>query len=625
MMADVEGYEELRRIFIEVSKQRSQILNLAELHKQDSTRFIGYIERELNLPPEQKGDYFFAIGHLLNNFSYFELALSSWKYAADEYAKNGAKYQEVLCYSYIASIYYNAKDYPNSIKFNLRGSEIAREAKGELTEFKLLEAKCYSNIGNAFSALEDYRKAIDYFEKQLGIANEVGDMEEKQFSYKGLAKAYLYLEDYRKAIDYYEKALEINAVPIDDSKFYEDLGRAFKQEEDYRKAIDYYEKALEISKEQRDKRSEAIYNGSIGDIYYTLGDFENAISYLERELEIANNEIDSDREKLACYVSLSNAYFDYVTSISANIGYYPDKEALSKGIIEKTFQYHKKALELAREVGDEREESICHANLGRIFLFIFDDIPKAIQYYQKELELRKRLDDRLGESVCYGNLGIAHRIMKDYPKAIEFNKKSLQIAEELHDLESQRITNLDLGRIYYDDNKPETAYAYLKKSIELTEMLGERLIEEGYMISFYSHSPASSAYEYMILVCLNMKTREKKLEALKYVERSKSRAFVDMLATTPMRSTIRVTDELASLMKEEEGYLVKLRQKQTRHLRNRSIAVQPGEIDRILEGLKQVYDKIENIDQEYVLMRRGAPISFDEIKPLLLSFDNTEP
>ena len=58
-------------------------------------------------------------------------------------------------------------------------------------------------------SLGDYRKAIDYYEKALAIAEEIGDKQGKGNRLGNLGLAYSNLGDYRKAIDYYERAIVI--------------------------------------------------------------------------------------------------------------------------------------------------------------------------------------------------------------------------------------------------------------------------------------------------------------------------------------------------------------------------------------------------------------------------------
>ena len=58
-------------------------------------------------------------------------------------------------------------------------------------------------------SLGDYRKAIEYHEKDLKIATEIGDRGGEGGAYGSLGNAYQSLGDYRKAIEYHEKHLKI--------------------------------------------------------------------------------------------------------------------------------------------------------------------------------------------------------------------------------------------------------------------------------------------------------------------------------------------------------------------------------------------------------------------------------
>ena len=110
------------------------------------------------------------------------------------------------------------------------------------------------------SSLGDYRKAIEYHEKHLKIAIEIGDRGGEGRAYGNLGNAYQSLGDYRKAIEYYEKHLKI-AIEIGDrggeGRAYGSLGNAYQSLGDYRKAIEYdYEKHLKIAIEIGDRDGE---------------------------------------------------------------------------------------------------------------------------------------------------------------------------------------------------------------------------------------------------------------------------------------------------------------------------------------------------------------------------------
>ena len=58
-------------------------------------------------------------------------------------------------------------------------------------------------------SLGDFRKAIEYHEKDLKIAIEIGDRAGEGRAYGNLGNAYRSLGDFRKAIEYHEKSLKI--------------------------------------------------------------------------------------------------------------------------------------------------------------------------------------------------------------------------------------------------------------------------------------------------------------------------------------------------------------------------------------------------------------------------------
>ena len=73
----------------------------------------------------------------------------------------------------------------------------------------------YGNLGIAYDSLGDIRKAIEYHEKDLKIAIEIGVRAGEGGAYGNLGIAYKSLGDFRKAIEYHEKHLKI-AIEIGD-------------------------------------------------------------------------------------------------------------------------------------------------------------------------------------------------------------------------------------------------------------------------------------------------------------------------------------------------------------------------------------------------------------------------
>ena len=72
-----------------------------------------------------------------------------------------------------------------------------------------------TSVGHAYSSLGDFQKAIDYNEKLLKIAIEIGDRVGEGGAYGNLGIASNSLGDIRKAIEYIENHLKI-AIEIGD-------------------------------------------------------------------------------------------------------------------------------------------------------------------------------------------------------------------------------------------------------------------------------------------------------------------------------------------------------------------------------------------------------------------------
>ena len=91
-------------------------------------------------------------------------------------------------------------------------------------------------------SLGDFQRAIEYYEKYLSIAKDVGDSAGEGKAYRGLGNAYYSLGDVQRAIEYHEKALSI-AKDVGDrageGRAYCNLGNAHHSLGDFQRVIEY--------------------------------------------------------------------------------------------------------------------------------------------------------------------------------------------------------------------------------------------------------------------------------------------------------------------------------------------------------------------------------------------------
>ena len=323
------------------------------------------------------------------------------------------------------------------------------------------EEAIYANLGNTYFSLGDFRKAIEYHEKHLKIAMEIGDRAGEGAAYGDLGNAYRSLGKAQKAIEYHKKAFKI-ALGIGD-RYLEgracgNLGIDYRSLGYLRKAIEYLEKHLKLAMAFGDRAGEGAAYGNLGNAYLSRGDFRKAIEYHEKHLKVAM-EIGDRAGEGAAYGNLGNAY-------------------LSRGDFRKAIEYQEKHLKRAMEIGDRAGEEAAYGNLGNAYLSR-GDFQKAIEYHEKRLKIAMEIGDRAGEGAGYGNLGGAYRSRGDFRKAIAYHEKGLKIAMEIGDRAGEGASYGNLGNNYDSLGDFRKAIGYHEKDLKMAMEMGDRAGEGG--------------------------------------------------------------------------------------------------------------------------------------------------
>ncbi len=292
------------------------------------------------------------------------------------------------------------------------------------------------NIGSAYEALGERRKAIEFYEQGLAIHRELGDRQREGQDLANLGKAWIALGETRRAIEFHERALVISrdikdrslegSALVNSGDALVDLGRT-------REAITSYENALKIAKELGDRQLEGSVLSHLGITYRLLGEVRSAIEFFDHALVIDRETGDRQGEG-ADLDNLGLAYAD-------------------QGKFQKAIEFHRMHLEIAQEIGERRGEAgallnlgIAHKNLG--------DPHGAISLYAQALAIARETGDRLLEGNILGNLGNAHAMLGELHKALENYEQRLAIAREIGDRrgEGNALWNMS-GTVYALGNR----------------------------------------------------------------------------------------------------------------------------------------------------------------------------
>ena len=280
----------------------------------------------------------------------------------------------------------------------------------------------YPNAGVYVLSLRQHpRERIGWLEMQLAAARRLKRREDEGVALGNLGLAYAALGETRKAIEFYEQRIAI-AREIGDRRgegnALGNLGNAYLNLGETRKAIEFYEQALVIDREIGDRRGEGADLGNLGLAYADLGETHKAIEFYEQALVI-DREIGDRRGEGADLGNLGLAYADL-------------------GETHKAIEFYEQALVIDREIGDRRGEGADLGNLGLAYADL-GETRKAIEFYEQALVIAREIGDRRGEGTDLWNTALALDTLGDRESAIVHAEAALTIREEIEDPRAAKV------------------------------------------------------------------------------------------------------------------------------------------------------------------------------------------
>ena len=293
-------------------------------------------------------------------------------------------------------------------------------------------------------------------------------------------------------------------------------------------SLQSWETALKIYREIGDRKAVGASLGSLSNLYLSLGQDQKALHYSEEGLAIARKISVPQYVVKAFLNTLGNAY-------------------LSLGQDEKAIDYYQQSLALAREIKDRESESGSLNNWGVVYTSL-GQYEKAIDYYQQSLVLAREIKDRKGEANSLGNLGNAYQKSRQIPEAIIAYQDSLKIATPNTMPRECFKFGSNLGNLAFTQGDWELAISGYAPAIEAAEK------SRGWETSDQSREEilkqAISAYMNIVQCHINLQQYE---QALEYVERSRSRFLVDLMASNDLYSGAEIPEKVQKLLEEYQA------------------------------------------------------------------------
>ncbi|MFN6366056.1 MAG: tetratricopeptide repeat protein [Aphanizomenon sp.] len=191
---------------------------------------------------------------------------------------------------------------------------------------------------------------------------------------------------------------------------------------------------------------------SLGNAYNSLGQYERAIAFFQQSLDIKKDIGDIRGESISLN-NLGNAYN-------------------SLGQYQRAIAFYQQSLDIFKDIGDILGESISLIGLGNAYNSL-GQYERAIAFYQQSLDIAKEIGDIRGESNSLIGLGNGYNSLGQYERAIAFFQQSLDIKKDIGDIRGESISLNGLGNGYNSLGQYERAIAFYQQSLDIAKEIGD--------------------------------------------------------------------------------------------------------------------------------------------------------
>ena len=534
-------------------------------------------------------------------------------------------------------------------------------------------------LGYAQVNMSKYDEALQNQEKALKIQESIGSKKGIAMALRGIGLVSYYRGDSEAAADVLQRGLAI-ATEIgdqeDEARLLADLGEVFWLKGDYDPALDHLDRAIEIAEKIKNARLVATSMGGRALIYWNQGDLQKALEDL--------NHCTTLFQQLGTQGSLAVNYFN-LGAIHMELGNYREaQELLQKsldmavavkdrglegvcwnalgeihndlGEFDLAIDFMKKSLRIAEEIGEKREQAFGLRDIGEIYEHE-EKYELALEYYQKSYKISEETEEKraIGRAlsdigVIYAKLGKHDLAMQQYEKALdivqsignkqnigktlmrigneyfykgEMNKaeetllKSVDVLREVGDPQTIWPALHKLGMVYRDTNRKAEAIKYMKEAVDVIEKVRNEIQlpeqKSGYL------EDKLELYEDLLQLLLSDGNIS---AAFEYGQRSKARAFLDLLAESKINPEAGLNQELLDQKRKLVTQLVRIEksiQKEFDKDTPDSSVIRNLETKR--NGIDDQYTKlisdIRNSNPRFADLQYPVPLKLSEAQALL--------
>ena len=485
----------------------------------------------------------------------------------------------------IGQTYRDMGDLETSIDSLKKAVSLFHEAENQVQM-----AECYRELAIACQDAGHMSQSWTFYQQALSLATRLELHPLEADVLRRMAFLSIKLGSPRDGITYAEQALETcERYNLSEGKAdtLAVLGNIYQQTGDVQRALGHFMETVELTRQIGYSWREATALGDLGEIYRLLNDNSTALCFLHDALAAA--------ERVG-HMKAASSYLARIAWI------YRDQGKYDAGL-----ESLKAAIALSERLGLQPEKAEFLAAMGNLYLRE-GEYDLARHYLGQALTLGETLPHSRVTADALKDLGSVCAARDIVIEAHSYYQRALAKAEESGFPDVVYLVHLALGKLYQKQSKISEALIEYQSSMRVVESMRQAIRLEESKIGFI----LDKLEAYRALVTLNYALGNEDI-ALDYVERMKSRAFLDLLAITD----IQPSKAIPSVWLCREAMLVASIRTLSRQ--KDKAYINEGQLRRIEEELRSLWTELAEVDSEYVSMRRGEPLSSLEIKKTLLN------
>ncbi len=450
-------YESLAERFYS-NKKIDDLYKISKIYKNKSTYIkdtIGIISAESNL-----GLYYLNKFYLDSAYLYFNKAEKLSKKIKANPFLGGILLNK-------ANILWCYKDYSGAEATAIQALKIASQKK-----YVEDIIACYMTIGNCLEGMNNYEKALDYYNKALIKLEDLKKIQQysdlKNQTHNYIARIYQKQNLHQKAIAYIENTINFDKLKKSDLRTYSYLIKTiayskFKLNDP--KALPLFKEVLQISESIKFAPTQVEANTHLGEYYLAKNDTLSANSYFYVAQKLAHkNQIFEDELKILRFLALANPkkttyyssrYIQLNDSLQSVERATRDKFARIEFETDEVTSNNKV---IQAENNKLSQRILFIASFSLLFLLVIFLWVRMNAQKNKARELLLKQEQQKANEVIY-------QLMLDQQQKIEEGKniEKLRISQELHDGVMGKLSSIRLN--LYVLNK-KTDEETIKKCLE---------------------------------------------------------------------------------------------------------------------------------------------------------------